>query len=252
MSEPLDSLGTGDRDFGERVARSPRLSDTVAEAMLETILERGLRPGDQLPSERELGEQYGVSRTVVREAVRALSARGVVSARAGRGLSVAQVDASAVSASMKLYLHGHGPIPYAKVHEVRSGIEIQITGFAAERATDEEIAELLEITERIRRVDKDDIEQQSQLDVEFHRELARLTHNELYLIMLDSIGDVMIEIRRATFHLPNDAMTAYRQHKQIAQAVARRDVPAAREAMLQHLEGAELEWAKLDGALIGR
>ena len=63
----------------EQVAREPRLSDKVAEMMLATILSNRLQVGDRLPSERELGEQFGVSRTVVREAVRALVAKGVMS-----------------------------------------------------------------------------------------------------------------------------------------------------------------------------
>jgi GntR family transcriptional regulator, transcriptional repressor for pyruvate dehydrogenase complex len=242
MSKPLDSLDPGG-DFGTRVSPS-RLSDQVAEAMLATILARDLRPGDPLPSERELGEQYGVSRTVVREAVRALAARGMVDARAGRGLAVSQVDAGAVSTTMKLYLHGQEAIPYAKINEVRTGIEIQIVGYAAERATDEEIADLRAITEQMRE-HKDDLEQHSRLDVEFHRALARMTHNELYLIMLDSIGDVMIEIRRATFKLPNDAMRAYREHMRIVAAVAAHDPQAARDAMRRHLKAAERDWAKL-------
>jgi GntR family transcriptional regulator, transcriptional repressor for pyruvate dehydrogenase complex len=230
--------------FGQPLARSPRLSDKVAEAMLETILERQLRPGDPLPSERELGEQYGVSRTVVREAVRALTARGVVDARAGRGLTVAQVDAEDVSTSMRLYLHGLEEIPYEMVHEARAMIEIQIAGQAAERATDEELAELQEIAEGLRRY-RDDPERRPLLDVEFHRTLARLTHNELYLIMLDSIGDILLEIRRATFALPNDAERAHRQHKRIVEAVVKRDPEAAREAMREHLTGAVEEWEKL-------
>jgi GntR family transcriptional repressor for pyruvate dehydrogenase complex len=203
-----------------------------------------LRPGDQLPSERELGEQYGVSRTVIREAVRALTARGVVDARAGRGLTVAQVDAGAVSTSMKLYLHGQDSIPYAKVHEVRSGIEIQIAGLAAERGSDDGIADLRVLTERMRE-QGGDVELHSLLDVEFHRALARLTGNELYLIMLDSIGDVMLEIRRATFQLPNDAIRAHREHTRIVQAVAAHDPQTARDAMRRHLKAAEREWIKL-------
>ena len=136
--------------FGRQVERAARLSDKVAEAMLETILRRGLRPGTALPSERELGEQYGVSRTVIREAVRALTSRGVIDARAGRGLTVSQVAADAVSSSMRLYLHGLEELPYAKIHEVRVGIETQIAGLAAERATDEEIAELRGMLEDMR------------------------------------------------------------------------------------------------------
>ncbi len=72
-----------------RVTREPRLSDKVAELLLETILSPGLQPGDRLPSERELGEQFGVSRTVIREAVRALAAKGVINVRTGSGLRVA-------------------------------------------------------------------------------------------------------------------------------------------------------------------
>ena len=68
----------------QQVAREPRLSDKVAEMMLETILSRRLQVGDRLPSERELGEQFNVSRTVVREAVRALVAKGVIEVRSGQ------------------------------------------------------------------------------------------------------------------------------------------------------------------------
>jgi GntR family transcriptional repressor for pyruvate dehydrogenase complex len=232
------------RGFGKQVERSTRLSDKVADAMLNTILQRGLRPGDALPSERELGEQYGVSRTVVREAVRALTSRGVIDARAGRGLTVAQVAAEAVSMSMQLYLHGQEQIPYPKIHEVRATIETQIAGYAAERGTDAEIAELRELTESMRRHEHDR-EKHSEIDVEFHRALARMTHNELYLIMLDSIGPVLLEIRRATFSLPNDGEKAYEEHNRIIDAVARRDPEAAREAMRAHLGNAERDWSKL-------
>lgn len=236
-------------DFGQQVERSTRLSDKVADAMLETILNRGLRPGAPLPSERELGEQYGVSRTVIREAVRALTSRGVIDARAGRGLTVAQVGAEAVSTSLKLYLHGQ-ELPYAKIHEVRASLETQIAGYAAERATDAEIQELREITEEMRR-HEDDVDKHSLSDVEFHRILARMTHNELYLIMLDSIGPVMLEIRRATFRLPNDPLNAYEEHMRIIDAVARRDPEAAREAMRQHLENAVRDWSKLGAVHLG-
>src|SRR5215475_12594500 len=109
----------------EQVRREPRLSDKVAEMMLETILSRRLAVGDRLPSERELGEQFGVSRTVVREAVRALVAKGVIEVRSGSGLRVAAVEASAVSESMSLYLRGSS-LDFEKVHEVRALLEVHI------------------------------------------------------------------------------------------------------------------------------
>ena len=83
------------------------------------------------------------------------------------------------------------------------------------------------------------------MDVEFHRAIARMTHNELYLIMLDSIGPVLLEIRRATFELPDDRKNAYDAHCTIVDAIAGRTPDAAREAMRIHLEGAQREWQSL-------
>ena len=80
---PTPQAGEGSEALFQQVAREPRLSDKVAEMMLETILSRRLQVGERLPSERELGEQFNVSRTVVREAVRALVAKGVIEVRSG-------------------------------------------------------------------------------------------------------------------------------------------------------------------------
>src|SRR5687768_18134604 len=132
MMRPVDTgreAGESPALFGQ-VTREPRLSDKVADMMLETILSRRLEVGDRLPSERELGEQFGVSRTVVREAVRALVAKGVIEVRSGSGLRVAAVDAAAVTESMSLYMRG-GTLDFEKVHEVRALLEVHIAGIAA-------------------------------------------------------------------------------------------------------------------------
>src|SRR3989442_1020588 len=130
----------------DQVTREPRLSDKVADMMLETILSRRLAAGDRLPSERELGEQFGVSRTVIREAVRALVAKGVIEVRSGSGLRVAAVDASNVRESLSLFLRG-GALDYEKVHEVRKMLEVQIAGLAAARATEDDLSQLTDSCE---------------------------------------------------------------------------------------------------------
>jgi len=101
-----------------KVPREPTLSDRVATSMLETILSSDMQVGDRLPSERELGDQFGVSRTVVREAVRALVAKGVIEVRRGTGLQVAAVNQSAVNETMSLYLRA-SRLDFERVHEVR-------------------------------------------------------------------------------------------------------------------------------------
>lgn len=223
----------------EHVAREPRLSDKVADTMLETILSRKLQVGDRLPSERELGEQFGVSRTVVREAVRALVAKGVIEVRSGSGLRVAAVDAATVTESMSLFLRG-GSFDFEKVHEVRALLEVHIAGLAAERATNDDLARLREVHERMERK-AGDVEAAARDDLEFHRAIARATQNDLYLLLLDSIGSTLIDIRRENLGSGSTPMTLG-QHAQVLDRIGARDAVGAREAMATHLEGVAVWW----------
>lgn len=224
-----------------RVEREPRLSDKVAELLLETIVARQLEPGDRLPSERELGEQFGVSRTVIREAVRALAAKGVIDVRTGSGLRVAAVDSSTVSESMSLFLRGSTTLDYPKVHEVRAMLEVEIAGLAAERATEEDIAAMRAVCERME--SESDVDAASLQDVEFHRAIANSTHNELHLLLLDSIGDVLIEIRRENL-ASGSGPDALASHREIFERIVARDQEGARRAMKAHLENVEEHWRR--------
>jgi len=225
----------------EQVGREPRLSDKVADVMLETILSGRLEVGDRLPSERELGEQFGVSRTVVREAVRALVAKGVIEVRSGSGLRVAAVDATAVTESMSLFLRGR-TLDFEKVHEVRALLEVHIAGLAAERATTADLARLREVHERMER-EAGDVESAARDDLEFHRTIASATQNDLYLLLLDSIGSTLIDIRRETLG-SGSAPTTLAQHDQVLDRIAARDPAGARAAMASHLEGVATWWRR--------
>jgi GntR family transcriptional repressor for pyruvate dehydrogenase complex len=225
-----------------RIAREPRLSDKVADLLLGTIVAERLEPGARLPSERELGEQFGVSRTVVREAVRALAAKGVIDVRTGSGLRVAAVGASAVSESIGLYLRA-GTLEYPKVHEVRKLLEIEIARLAAARAGDDDIKRMRQICNRMEKaIGRGDVEAASRLDLEFHRALARSTDNELYLILLDSIGEALLVVRRDNLNRANAADDALRSHREICDAVAAHDDDGACAAMRRHLDNVEAHW----------
>jgi GntR family transcriptional regulator, transcriptional repressor for pyruvate dehydrogenase complex len=243
-----------DRDAGGRplgpdpvfapIVRSPRLSDKVAAQLLASIKSGQLTAGSRLPSERELGEQFGVSRTVIREAISSLAARGVIEVRSGSGVHVAAVNAAQVSEQMSLFLRGRGLIEYAKIHEVRTTLEIRTARLAAERATDEDIRELRESCDRMEALGTD-VEKASLEDVEFHRILARATQNELFLVMLDSIGDVLLEIRRATLGVPGRLQEGVAFHRRILDRVAAHDVEGADLAMREHLADADAAWEGL-------
>jgi GntR family transcriptional repressor for pyruvate dehydrogenase complex len=223
-----------------RVEREPRLSDKVADLLLRSIMGLGLQPGDKLPSERELGEQFGVSRTVIREAVRALAAKGVIDARTGSGLRVAAVDAAAVSESISLYLRG-GALEYPKVHEVRKLLEVELSALAAERGDDAHVARIEEICAEMEAAVDEDVERASRLDLEFHRAIAKATRNELYLLLLDSIGEALLEVRRGNLQTGAGDETL-RAHRAILDAIRARDPDGARDAMATHLDQVERHW----------
>lgn len=233
----------------DRVPRAPTLVDKVSESILATIISQGLKPGDTLPSERELGEQFGVSRTVVREAVRSLAGRGVIEVISGRGLAIASVGSSSVSDSMSLYMRLNGELDYALVHEVRAMIEIEVAGHAAERANSEELAELESVCSEMESLDDKDVEALSRADVRFHRSLAKLTRNPLHLVMLDSIGDVMLEVRRATLSRGASVGGASADHRRIVERVGAGDAEGARKAMSEHLAHSYEIWRESGATL---
>lgn len=227
----------------EKVPRELRLSDKVADLMLKAIVARRLRPGARLPSERELGEQFGVSRTVVREAVKALTAKGLIEVRPGSGLRVAAVDGAAVTESLALYLHG-STINYSKVHEIRTGLEVQMAAAAAERRTDDDIRVLIHACERMEATIQDR-DLAAMHDVEFHRAIGRATHNELYVVLLDAVGGALLEVRRANLGQPSADSLTLAHHREILDAIRAGSETAAARAMRVHLDDVERLWNDL-------
>jgi GntR family transcriptional repressor for pyruvate dehydrogenase complex len=227
----------------ESVTRAPNLSDKVAELLTEAIVSRKIRPGEKLPSERDLGEKFKVSRTVVREAVRSLAARGLVRVTAGRGVEVNEIDGSGVADSMRLLVRGHEGLDYTKVHEVRAALEVQTAGLAAERATPEDVVQLKKLCDDYEQsLAKRDFTAASELDFQFHRELMRATDNELLLAMLDSIADVLREVRTQSIGRPHVGEEGLKAHLRILKSVSAGNVEAARQAMSDHLAQAASVW----------
>jgi GntR family transcriptional repressor for pyruvate dehydrogenase complex len=225
------------------ITREPSLSDKVAEQLTEAIVARQIRPGDRLPSERELGDKFKVSRTVIREAVRSLTALGLVRVTSGRGVEVNEFGAKDVAASMRLLVRGHERLDYGKVNEVRTAVEVQVAGLAAQRAKRADLDNLARLCdEHERSLKKGDLAAASEFDFQFHRELTRSSDNELLLAMLDSIADVLREVRNQSMAKPHVGEDGLRAHRRILACVAAGKPEAAREAMAEHLAEAERVW----------
>lgn len=225
------------------ISRNLSLSDKVVEQLTEAIVSRRLSPGERLPSERDLGEKFKVSRTVVREAIRSLAARGLVRVTSGRGVEVNELGSENVADSMRLIVRGREGLDYGKVNEVRTALEVQTAGLAAQRAKADDIERLERLCdEHERSLRAGDMAAASELDFQFHRELTRASENELLLGMLDSISDVLREVRNQSMNLPHVGEDGLQAHRRILKGVKAGRPAAARNAMSEHLAEAERVW----------
>ncbi|HZA03653.1 MAG TPA: FadR/GntR family transcriptional regulator [Propionibacteriaceae bacterium] len=218
----------------DAVDRRPNLYEVVSDRLLAAIRQAGLTPGSKIPSERELGEQFGVSRTVVREAIRHLAAKGILEARSGSGVRVANIGHDGVSESIEIFLTRNGPVDPEKVNEVRQCIELQTVAYAAERATEEQLGTIRAECEKLAGLEGHS-EEASLADVAFHRAIAEASGNELFLVLVDSLAEVMLDIRRATLRDPGRTAVTLQQHRRIAEELEARNSGVAVEAMREHL-----------------
>lgn len=225
-----DNMLAGGNSAGEQVlARLERL-----------IAERQLRPGDRLPSERELAEEFGVSRTIVREAVHALVARDLLEVRPGSGAVVRLPSRKSVTQSVATFMKvGHPQLGPAKIFQVRRALEVEVAGIAALSRTHEDLARLESLLALMPQA-KHDQARYSQIDVQFHNALAEATHNELFVLLNESIMDILFEVRTFGTRVPGSIDRSIRYHHDIFRQVQASDPAGARQAMLEHLGESEV------------
>ena len=216
----------------EPVKRS-RIYEHIVEQIRALIREGRWTPGDQIPPERELAERFRVSRTSVREALRALEMQGVIESRQGGGTFVRTTDTEALVPPLAAAIL-KGRRELAEVLEVRELIEPGIARRAAVRATDEHIAELETLLERQRVC----IEQGRPFvdeDTAFHYTLAKAANNHIMLRLHNVILDLLRESRQSYLHVPDRPQMSLRGHEAILNAVKAHNAEAAYNASLAHI-----------------
>ena len=210
-----------------------RLRDRAAEQLLDMVVSSGLRPGQRPPPERELVGRLGVSRTVVREALNLLEARGLISIEHGRGAVVSGGSTRAVRDTLGLLLRVR-PKALWELLEIREILEVEISRLAAERAQEDDVREMRGQLDRMGSL-IDAPEGYVDADVEFHVLLARSTGNEVLLTMLDPIVELLRASREVSASRPGSARRALREHEEILHCVEAGDAGGARERMRVHL-----------------
>ena len=221
------------------MAREPTLADRVTAELEGMIAGNQLRPGDSLPSVQELADQFGVSRTVVREAIRSLVARNLLEVRHGSGTTVRRPTAQNVAESIAFLLRtGAADFDFMKIVEVRLHLEVEIAGLAAERHTDADIVALEASVQEMAALNNDR-DRLAQNDVAFHTTLAHATHNELYVVLIDSLGEIMLTMRQMAFDLPGKQAEVVAYHAAVLEQVRAGNAEGARQAMRAHLGESE-------------
>lgn len=213
------------------------LAEEIADQIERLILNHELRIGDALPAERELAEQLGVSRNMLREAIRMLVQKGLLEVRPGSGTFVAQPSAQFLADILDFYMRFRGSAMFDLL-EARRSLEVEIAGLAAERAGADDIEGLGEsLDEMIKNAADPQIFVQA--DLRFHEQLAEAARNEILQLLIGSMRTILRRnMQLLATHHPAGPRVSIDYHRKILAAIRASDAAAARLAMREHLEQA--------------
>lgn len=217
-----------------------RLSDRLAALLTQQLERPGMGPGSRLPTERQLAETHGVSRTVVREAVHQLKSRGLLVSRQGAGIFVADSQNRPLAFNPEVMKSVESVV---QVVEVRRVIEGEIAALAAQRASRSQIATIrrkLTAIDTAARAGGDGVDE----DLEFHRAIGEACGNpqfgQIVAFLEQYLRDAM-RVTRANEARRQDFMEAVRsEHRAISDAIAANDPVLARKKALEHLANGQL------------
>ena len=228
-------LSSGDPMFS-RVSVD-RASQVIVEQIRLLVRNGRLKPGDRLPSERDLCERFGVSRVTMREALRVLEASGIVQIRVGaRGGAFVTTPTSDRLGEGLADLISLSPITASDATEARMVFELGILPLVIERATEKDIDELDELVRSGEKALKDGTYTMSD-SAAFHVRIAACTHNPAIEMIVQSFhGPLLMSLQEAQTAAPLMGRRGVREHREYVDAIRARDVEAARTVMTAHLK----------------
>ncbi|MFV2081966.1 MAG: FadR/GntR family transcriptional regulator [bacterium] len=217
--------------------RKTKVYEEIVIKVINMIEHGMLKSGDQLPSERELSEAFKVSRSSVREALRALESQGILESRHGNGTYVAPQPIEALIDPLVKIIFTEKD-SQIELFEMRRLIEPQLVFLAAQRATPEDINELDEILE----VQKEQVAQGKagvDFDKSFHEKLVEITRNTILVRIMDSMMDCLTQSRDRSLQIDGRPEKSLARHREIIDAIKSADCENAERVMREHLEDIE-------------
>jgi len=215
-----------------------KIYEEIADRIKEQIMSGRSKPGDKLPSTRELSESFQVGRSTVREALSALKAMGMVEIRQGEGSYVRSVEPADLG-MLELDSLLLSKQTILELLEARKALEVSNAGIAAEKRTEADLDELESILKLM--VEPNGNEQEGEkADIRFHLALAKASHNTIIYRMLEMVSGPMEMAIRETRRLfmygnPSVSKQLWNEHVTIFEAIKEGDSQAAQEAMKLHL-----------------
>jgi GntR family transcriptional regulator, transcriptional repressor for pyruvate dehydrogenase complex len=219
------------------IKRQKNLSSQVADQLQQLIVEGQIKPGERLPTERELGQTFQVSRTVIREAIRAMEARGLVESKTGSGTYVRAINGEDVSNSLGMYISTHQGQVFSleSLMEVRRVLEIQMAALAAQRASEQDIRSLEATLDHMCQ-SRGEASAFSRWDLNFHLQLAQASGNPLFGILIEPLTEAFLQLIWTGSTSPGAAEEACDFHRAILEKVKAKDAQGAAESMRAHLD----------------
>ncbi len=235
------SLGAGVNHQFKRIKNAQTLSQEIQDRIEHAILEKVYRPGEKLPTEHELTQMFGVSRTALREALQMLSAKGLISVKKGSGIYIEDYSPQNVIKPMRLYLELNFDKSYIlHLIEVRKIIEPQICKMAARNRSEDDVKLLQKNLNKFKTSEPANFRQEGELDREFHLIIARASGNPIIPIIVDPIFQLMPKIRTLVYaHIDKAKSAAFQYHDLIFKCIKEKDEDGAYHYMVEHLRIAE-------------
>jgi GntR family transcriptional regulator, transcriptional repressor for pyruvate dehydrogenase complex len=216
----------------------PTISDKITRRLISLIVDEGFQPGTKLPPERDLMARLDVGRSSLREAIRGLRAIGVLEVSIGQGTYVSNGGTSILTQPLSWGLF----LSEQNVHQVveaRQIVEVELTGWAAERATEDELAAIGELRNEMV-ASANNRETYIALDLEFHLAVARAGHNDIFYHVLHSLQPILRDWMERAYADDAGRPRSLTSHAEIHEALGARDQQTAMRAMRSHLEGSRL------------
>jgi GntR family transcriptional regulator, transcriptional repressor for pyruvate dehydrogenase complex len=210
---------------------------------IKDLLGRGeLKAGSRLPPERELADMLHISRPSLRTALKALSVMGVIHAKPGAGTYIAQSLPEVFTEPMH-FMTLINNTSVEELFEARLIIEAGLAELAAERATESDIAALIEELEGMK-ANTGDPEEFLKHDVRFHQAMARAADNKLMSGVMDTVAQLLFHIRRHNVAQASDLDDAIEWHEKLITAMQKHDLKRAKETISGHLRAAQSAWVR--------